>query len=588
MADLVKVDGSHPIYVNASAASPVRVTNLANPVYHDGTDIGVGSSASTTRQILSGGAARVLTQGRWFKAVSSDTRLAIESASITGQRSAGLFDGQVVINDRNCGSYPATAITGVSDHLNRFVVKATTTAVDLRVLYGNFTAFATNAQDISVEAWIETGVQTAFGATWSSSVDDALTTKCTFAGADSVTIKGGAASRIVASDPLPIKVSKGDYFAINTRVHVASTTYSIPIGRSGLSAYGDALASDATATGAAVDGTFYGAASSSPMYTPIAVIGSPMGSTPATFACLGDSIMNATADNRVGAPNGYQSYIERGIGGAGYAFINSAVGGKKMSDLAAGGSVPASQVYPVLSGVSHVVVGMGRNDLTAAVSLATLQADSLTVWSYAAAANCKVFQTTLTPRTTSTDLFATTANQSQHGSANNTVRVNYNNWLRDGAPILSGVAVAAASSAAGTLRMGDTGHPLSGIIEIADAVESARDSGVWKAAAWVGTGNIANSSTTVSNVATTSGSLAQYNQLISGSSGANIPTGRYSNTTGGISASRTITLNSAATGDATAATIVCASTDDGLHPQQVRHLDMADTVAAAIPQMLVA
>jgi hypothetical protein len=46
--------------------------------------------------------------------------------------------------------------------------------------------------------------------------------------------------------------------------------------------------------------------------------------------------------------------------------------------------------------------------------------------------------------------------------------------------MLNGVGAATGSCAAGTLRAGDTGHPLKGYHEIADTLESARNSDIWK------------------------------------------------------------------------------------------------------------
>lgn len=56
-----------------------------------------------------------------------------------------------------------------------------------------------------------------------------------------------------------------------------------------------------------------------------------------------------------------------------------------------------------------------------------------------------------------------------------------NDWIREGAPVDSNLAaVAVGTTAAGTLRAGDAGHPLVGYFETADAVETARNSGKWK------------------------------------------------------------------------------------------------------------
>jgi hypothetical protein len=67
------------------------------------------------------------------------------------------------------------------------------------------------------------------------------------------------------------------------------------------------------------------------------------------------------------------------------------------------------------------------------------------------------FQTTLPPATNSTDSWATVANQTYNTASTNTQRINFNNLVRG---VFSG---------------------LSGYFEVADLVESGRDSGYWQA-----------------------------------------------------------------------------------------------------------
>jgi len=104
-----------------------------------------------------------------------------------------------------------------------------------------------------------------------------------------------------------------------------------------------------------------------------------------------------------------------------------------------------------------------------------------------------VFQTTITPSTTSTDSFATLANQTaalSFSTAGNGTREQLNDWLRDGGPIRDGVA--AAIGAPDAIRSSHNAHPLSGVLEMADTVESSRNSGKWKvdgtALKWTGDG----------------------------------------------------------------------------------------------------
>jgi lysophospholipase L1-like esterase len=102
------------------------------------------------------------------------------------------------------------------------------------------------------------------------------------------------------------------------------------------------------------------------------------------------------------------------------------------------------------------VVTLGINDITGGQNLAAMQARMQTVWAMLAAHGVTdIFQTTITPVTTSTDAWATVVNQT--ATATNGVRVSVNDWLR--------------SKPAG----------ITGILEVADLAETARNSGIWKA-----------------------------------------------------------------------------------------------------------
>lgn len=121
----------------------------------------------------------------------------------------------------------------------------------------------------------------------------------------------------------------------------------------------------------------------------------------------------------------------------------------------------------------------GINDLQGGATLAQLQARvrSIAVGTSGDATLVKRYQQTLGPKSSSTDSWATTTNQTTDGI--NTIRVQFNDWVRDGMPETSGVAV--ATGTVGALRAGSAGHPYSGYLEVADLCESARNSGIWKA-----------------------------------------------------------------------------------------------------------
>lgn len=108
-----------------------------------------------------------------------------------------------------------------------------------------------------------------------------------------------------------------------------------------------------------------------------------------------------------------------------------------------------------------------------------MQANLIMLWNQQNGYGQRVIQTTITPNTTSTDGWATTGNQTPVNATVESHRVQLNDWLRGGAPMSGGLAVAVGTS--GALLAGDTGHPLYGYWEITDNVESARNSGIWKA-----------------------------------------------------------------------------------------------------------
>lgn len=99
-------------------------------------------------------------------------------------------------------------------------------------------------------------------------------------------------------------------------------------------------------------------------------------------------------------------------------------------------------------------------------------------WVYVAAQGPKVWQTTLSPSNTSVNSWSTLGGQTT--TTHETARLAINEWIRDGAPVVSGAVVSAGSTNPAALRAGQVGHPLSGYIEVADTVESSRNSGLWK------------------------------------------------------------------------------------------------------------
>ena len=129
-------------------------------------------------------------------------------------------------------------------------------------------------------------------------------------------------------------------------------------------------------------------------------------------------------------------------------------------------------------GCNVAITEFPTNDIfTDSRTLSQIQADCLTLWTALVARGMKVFQTTLLPQSSTTDSYATLANQTTR--TGNTTRVSFNNWIRAGAPIDPTTKAAVAVGTNGALVAAGTGHPLQGYFETADIAESSRDSGKW-------------------------------------------------------------------------------------------------------------
>ena len=133
-----------------------------------------------------------------------------------------------------------------------------------------------------------------------------------------------------------------------------------------------------------------------------------------------------------------------------------------------------------LEQITHLIAGWGQYDIRAGKNLQTVKAENIAAWKFAARHEIKVYALTLWPwDVTSSDNFITLGNQTKPSS--DMLRVGFNDWLRNGAPIdQDGVPVAIGDNSGGTVRSGDDGHPLAGYFDFADLCESTRNSGLWR------------------------------------------------------------------------------------------------------------
>lgn len=297
----------------------------------------------------------------------------------------------------------------------------------------------------------------------------------TFNGAASVVIAPGGS---VMSDPIGITIAKGTLFWTRTYV-VVTAGQKFPRGSFSTASSSGQGHNYASGT-AGADVTVAGATPTTVneyVYCPAAILGLPADPGKAVVAIVGDSLVAGTGDNQIG-------WAERWLNDN-YSYQKVAYPSEAMSQwkpTTAGGAYCYRRAG-LLSreGVTHVLAEHIVNDL-GANSLPSLQANGFLYWQFLSRIG-KVWATTCTPQTSSTDAWATVGNQTILSPAlNEPRRLSWNAWLRDGAPMTAAGAPQAIGASGGTvLRAGAVGHPLAGYIELADVVESARDSGLWKA-----------------------------------------------------------------------------------------------------------
>ena len=185
-------------------------------------------------------------------------------------------------------------------------------------------------------------------------------------------------------------------------------------------------------------------------FSPVAIIGT---TTRPSVVIVGDSIaLGDSTKESTGDASGDFGIVARSIGPQ-YAYAQYAQNGDQAEDIVAS----HTNREALFAYASHLVSEYGSNDLfTNSASAATVLGLQQTIWGWMSARGGQAYQTTITPRTTSTDSWATTGNQAQVSSANNTRRIDLNTQIR---------AVPAG---------------LSGYFDVADAIETTRNSGVWK------------------------------------------------------------------------------------------------------------
>jgi len=173
---------------------------------------------------------------------------------------------------------------------------------------------------------------------------------------------------------------------------------------------------------------------------------------------VGDSITAGVGDTN--GMNGCNGYVKRAIGNS-IGWIEHTRSGYQLrfwDDQYAGVQGGHVRGITLSRGANSVIFALGTNDVHANAwnqGLAQAQEFYTRAWKQLRNRGLKVFQTTITPQSTTTDGWVTTANQT--ASPYNGIRSQINDWIRT------------------------TPDGLAGYFEIADVVETARNSGIWRA-----------------------------------------------------------------------------------------------------------
>ena len=180
-------------------------------------------------------------------------------------------------------------------------------------------------------------------------------------------------------------------------------------------------------------------------YEPSAIIGSGQ---PAAVGFFGDSISTYSSYLGAGHSSPLEGFIYAGIS-TNLPVVGMNQYGDKMSYNLTNIN---SRLLIALKSCDRVINQLGINDFSAVSGVFSVMTNRYTTfWNMLATNGLKVWQTTLSPATYSSDNWATTGNQTIEYDV-----TAINNWIRSCPP------------------------PLSGYIEVADTVMTARNSGIWK------------------------------------------------------------------------------------------------------------
>jgi lysophospholipase L1-like esterase len=405
--------------------------------------------------------------------------------------------------------------------------------------------------------------------------------RLTFNGRTTATLDPGG--RITA-DPLGLSLAPGDVVAVRTFL-ISGTAYTTRNTQGATNAGwgGFTSTTDLTAPGSAAisssTGQYYGAA---------ALLGRPQGAgTAKSVLLVGDSIGWGKGDDAYytipALGGGNQGFFMRALTGQA-GTLSLAVGSDEAVNFqSTNGSFRRLSLAPLCN---SAIIQAGTNDVALGATAAATEAVNLDIATKLQRLGIgKVFVTTLVPRTTSTDGWATTANQTPISTESQ--RLAYNAWVRASCPIDPTTKAPVAVGTSNALLAGQFGHPFTGFFDTAAQVESSLNSGLWLPANRIVTGSI---TTGTGALTSSTANFLTANQEAGGDKGR-----AFSLVGAGaagailIAQLAVISSSTAATIDTTAGTTVTnavlaigIATKDGIHPSPHSHYLMSQAINPAV------
>lgn len=401
-----------------------------------------------------------------------------------------------IVPDRGLALFPGLVPVGSRSSWNGFNSLVATPSARIQNLFSVSDVIARPARNLRLvfDGWnwdigslTEKDIPNAYTIRGGIKLADGTVVPIFFNGARNGTVPVGG--RLV-SDAVPVQVNRGDVIAYRLITTVADTQTVVGNGYiNTIYSAAEGYEHGATVTDKTLQSGNPVAVRPVPTLSlvPHVVLGEPLTSEPIVGIAASDSIAAGYTDDTIMASDG--GYLRRALSGK-FGFIRTA----SPSDLATNYVDPqkSPRRRAIAAGCTSVISQYGINDIKAGSrNLAQLQAATLTNATHHKAQGAAFFICTLLPNTSSTTAWTDTAGQTV--GTYESVRAAYNAWLRAGAPIVAGVAVAAGTQ--GAILAGNAAHPIKGVFDPAAQVETGDGK-------WLPLGR------SVNNAVTTAGSAA--------------------------------------------------------------------------------